>query len=129
MVVDIILSLSLYKPLGIAGLVIGTLAANVVMTALLLRRLRTGFNGRLEGAQTMMITARILVASVIMAAAAWFVWRIIDAILGTSVPAQFVAVGAAIGAGGFIYLRAVLRMNIPEAFQVQDMFLSRLRRA
>ena len=49
MVVDIIVSIALYKPLGIAGLVIGTAAANVVMTALQCRRLRIGFNGRLEG--------------------------------------------------------------------------------
>jgi putative peptidoglycan lipid II flippase len=128
MIVDIIVSLSLYKPLGIAGLVIGTFAANVVMTGLLLRRLRTGFNRKLEGRQTMMITARILVASIIMAASAWAVWRVIDAVLGTSVGAQLVAVGAAAAVGGFIYMRAVLRMNIPEAFQVQQMFLSRLRR-
>ncbi len=58
-VVDIVVSLGLYKPLGIAGLVIGTVAANVVMTALQLHRLRVGFNGRLEGRQTTMITARI----------------------------------------------------------------------
>ena len=36
-VVDIIVSVALYKPLGIAGLVIGTVAANAVMTALQLR--------------------------------------------------------------------------------------------
>ena len=74
MVVDIIVSLSLYKPLGIAGLVIGTLAANVVMTALQVHRLRIGFNGRLEGAQTVMITARILVASALLGAVSWVVW-------------------------------------------------------
>ena len=62
-VVDIIVSLALYKPLGVAGLVIGTVAANVVMAGLQLRRLRIGFNGRLEGAQTTMVTARILVAT------------------------------------------------------------------
>ena len=66
MVVDIIVSVALYKPLGIAGLVIGTAVANVVMTALQWRRLRIGFNGRLEGAQTVMITARILVASALI---------------------------------------------------------------
>ena len=48
MIVDIIVSLALYKPLGIAGPVIGTVVANVVMTWLQLRRLRIGFNGRLE---------------------------------------------------------------------------------
>jgi len=129
MVVDIVVSLSLYKSLGIAGLVIGTFAANVVMTGLQLRRLRIGFNGHMEGRQTMMITARIAAASIVMAAAAWASWRLIDVVLGRSVPAQILSVGVAVGVGGFIYMRAVLRMNIPEAFQVQEMFLSRLRRA
>ena len=129
MIVDIILSLSLYKPLGIAGLVIGTFAANVVMTALLLRRLRVGFNGHIEGAQTMMITARIAVASIILAAVSWVVWYALDRLVGTSIPAQLLSVGAAAAIGGFVYMRAVLRMAIPEAYQVQAMLLSRLRRA
>ena len=65
-VVDIVVSIGLYKPFGIAGLIIGTVAANAVMTALLLQRLRVGFNGRLEGAQTTMITARIMLAALPM---------------------------------------------------------------
>ena len=73
-VVDIIVSVGLYKPLGIAGLIIGTVAANAVMTALQLHRLRIGFNGRLEGAQTTMITARILLASALLAGVSWVVW-------------------------------------------------------
>jgi putative peptidoglycan lipid II flippase len=128
-IVDIVVSLTLYKPLGIAGLVIGTFAANVVMTGLQLRRLRSGFNGRLEGAQTMMITARITAASIILAAVSWGVWDALSHVLGHSVAAQIVEVGAAATIGGFIYMRAVLRMAIPEAHQVQDMLLSRLRRA
>jgi putative peptidoglycan lipid II flippase len=128
-VVDIIVSVGLYKPFGIAGLVIGTFVANALMTALQLRRLRTGFNGQLEGRQTMMITARIAVASVLLAAASWIVWYGLDRALGRSLPAQLVSVGAAAGAGGFIYLRAVLRMGIPEAGQVYRLVLSRFGRA
>ena len=64
MTVDIIVSVALYKPLGIAGLVIGTAAANIVMAYLQFRRLRIGFNGRLELHQTLMISARIMVVSV-----------------------------------------------------------------
>ena len=60
------MSFALYKPLGIAGLVIGTVVANIVMTYLQLARLRRGFNGRLELGQTTMITVRILVATAIM---------------------------------------------------------------
>ena len=77
-VVDIIVSLSLYKPLGIAGLVIGTLAANVVMTALLLTACGVGFNGRLEGAQTTMITVRVCVASALLAVVSYVVWYLLD---------------------------------------------------
>jgi putative peptidoglycan lipid II flippase len=84
MVVDVIVSIALYKPLGIAGLVIGTAAANAVMTALQVRRLKTGFNGRLEGQQTVMITARIVVASALLAGVAWALWKGLDALLGRS---------------------------------------------
>jgi len=68
-VIDVIVSVGLYKPLGIAGLIIGTVVANAVMTFLQVQRLRIGFNGRLEGAQTKMITARILVASALLVVA------------------------------------------------------------
>ena len=79
-VVDLIVSFALYKPLGIAGLVIGTVAANIVMTYLQLARLRRGFNGRLELGQTTMITVRILVATAIMTVVAWLVWKGLDAL-------------------------------------------------
>jgi putative peptidoglycan lipid II flippase len=128
-VVDIVVSVGLYKPFGIAGLVIGTVAANAVMTALQLHRLRVGFNGRLEGAQTTMITSRIAVASAILAGVSWIVWYVLHALLGESLPAQLVAVGAAAGAGLWAYTRMVLAMRIPEAHQVSGLIRARLGRA
>ncbi len=128
-VVDVIVSVALYKPLGIAGLVIGTVAANAVMTVLQLLRLRTGFNGRLEGGQTTMITARIAVASALLAGVSWAVWYVLDAALGQSLPAQIVSVGAAGAAGVWIYTRSVLAMHIPEAHEVNRMIRARLGRA
>jgi putative peptidoglycan lipid II flippase len=128
-VVDIVVSVGLYKPLGIAGLVIGTVVANAVMTALQLHRLRIGFNGRLEGGQTTMITARIAVASVLLAGVSWVVWYALHALLGQSLVAQIVAMGAAGAAGVWIYMRSVLAMHIPEAHQVNRMIRARLGRA
>jgi putative peptidoglycan lipid II flippase len=127
MVVDIIVSLALYKPLGIAGLVIGTVSANVVMTGLQLRRLRVGFNGRLEGAQTMMITARIIVATAILAAVGYLLWKGLDGVLGTSLIAQIISIGIALTAAGTLYARLVLLMGIPEARQIESLILGRLR--
>jgi putative peptidoglycan lipid II flippase len=128
-VVDVIVSVALYKPLGISGLIIGTVAANVVMTALQLRRLRAGLNGRLEGAQTIMITTRILLASALMAAVSWAVWKLFDSVLGGSLPAQIVSLAAAAGAGLLLYMRAVLVMHVPEAHQVSRLIRARLARA
>jgi putative peptidoglycan lipid II flippase len=127
-VVDIIVSLALYKPFGIAGLVIGTAVANMMMTALELNRMRIGFNGRLELDQTAMITIRILVASIITAAIARGVYTLVDAVVGRSVPGQLISVGLAVAAGGFFYARAVLAMRIPEARQIEALILGRLGR-
>jgi putative peptidoglycan lipid II flippase len=124
LIVDIVVSIGLYKPLGIAGLIIGTVAANAVMAWLQYRRLRIGFNGRLEGRQTLMITARILIASALLAGVSYGVWRGLDDLLGVSLIAQIVSVGAAGLAGLLVYMRAVLAMRVPEAHQV-----SRLIRA
>jgi len=129
MVVDVIVSVALYKPLGIAGLVIGTAVANAFMTWLQLRRLRVGFNGRLEGAQTLMITIRILVATAVMAAVALGLWTVVDRVVGRSLPAQIVSVGFAIAAACALYAKLVLAMRIPEARQIEALLVGRLRGA
>ncbi len=127
MAVDVIVSLALYQPLGIAGLVIGTASANAVMTGLQLHRLRVGFGGRLEGTQTLMITVRIAVASAIAAGLAWGLWAVIDQAVGRSVPAQIVSVGVPIAAAYAVYAWLVLAMRIPEARQIEAFVRQRLR--
>ncbi len=126
MVVDLIVSLALYKPLGIAGLVIGTVSANAVMTWLQLRRLRTGFNGRLEGGQTTMITVRILLATAIMAPIGYLIWKGLESALGLSLIAQILSVGVALTVSTVLYAWLVLLMRIPEARQIQALIRSRL---
>ncbi len=127
MVVDLVVSVALYKPLGIAGLVIGTAVANIVMTALQLYRLRIGFNGHLEGGQTLMITVRILIATVIMALIARGVWAVLNSLLGNSLPAQIFEVGLACLAAGALYAKLTLTMRIPEARQIEGLVMGRLR--
>jgi putative peptidoglycan lipid II flippase len=127
-VIDVIVSVGLYKPFGIAGLIIGTVVANAVMTFLQVQRLRIGFNGRLEGGQTTMITARILLASALLAGVSWAVWRLLDDLLGTSLIAQIASVGGAGAAGLFVYVRAVLAMQVPEAHQVHRLIATQLGR-
>ena len=126
-VVDAIVSIALYKPFGIAGLVLGTVTGNVIMMVLQLRRLRAGFSGRLEGAQTLMVTVRILLATVIMAAVAWGLWAGLDRLLGTSLIAQLISVGVPVTVACVLYGKTVLVMRIPEARQIETLILGRLR--
>ncbi len=128
MVVDAIVSIGLYKPLGIAGLVIGTASANIVMAGLQLYRLRIGLNGRLELGQTTMITVRILIATAIVTLMAWLLWDGLDHLLGRSLPAEIFAVGIPLAAAGALYAKLVLVMRIPEARQVQALVMGRVRR-
>jgi putative peptidoglycan lipid II flippase len=128
-VVDIIVSVALYRPFGISGLIIGTVVANALMTALQLQRLRAGFNGRLEGAQTTMITARITLAAALLAGVAFLVWYLLDRLLGRSLAGQLVSLGAAGAAGLYVYARAVLAMRVPEAHQVTRLIRAQLGRA
>ena len=121
-------NLALYKPLGISGLVIGTVAANAVLTWLQLRRLRVGFNGHLEGGQTTMITVRILIAAAIMTPVAYLVWKGLDSALGLSLLAQIIEVGLALTVATVLYSWLVLKMRIPEARQIQSLIHSRITR-
>ena len=126
-IVDLIVSVALYKPLGITGLVLGTVAANVVMTWLQLTRLRKGFNGHLEMGQTTMITARILVATGLVTLLAWLLWKGLDGLLGGSFLAGVVELLIAGVVPALVYARLVLAMRIPEANQVKRLVLGRLR--
>jgi putative peptidoglycan lipid II flippase len=118
MAVNALISLALYKPFGLAGVVIGSVAGTLVMAvsqAILLRKPLGG----IEGARTLMIACRIAVASVLLGAVSYGVWYLLDKLFGRSLPAQVISVGGGISAGIFIYARAVLRMRVTEAHQIR----------
>jgi hypothetical protein len=76
-----------------------------------------------------MITARIAVASVLLGGVSWVVWRLLDGLLGTSLPAQIASMGGAALAGVLVYARAVFAMRVPEAHQVHRLIMTQFGRA
>jgi putative peptidoglycan lipid II flippase len=124
MAVNALISLALYKPFGLAGVVIGSVAGTLVMAVSQAVLLREPLGG-IEGSRTVMITARISVASVLLGGVSYGVWYLLDKLLGRSLPAQIVSVGGGIGSGIYIYARAVLRMRVTEAHQIRRLLLSR----
>ena len=128
LLVNAVISLALYKPFGVAGLVIGTAVASAGMTVLQAVYLRRLLEGSLEGYDLVRALARISVASILLGVASYCTWWLIDDVLGRSLPAELLSVGCAAAAGFWIYMRAVLRMHIAEAEQIQRLVEGRLRR-
>jgi len=127
LVVNAAVSLALYGPLGIGGVVIGTTVSNVAMTLGLGYRLRGELQG-LEVARTLRACALMLAAAALLGGVAYGTWAGLDALLGDSLPAQLVAVGLALALGSAAYALVLLRSNLPEAREIAQLFTRRMGR-
>jgi putative peptidoglycan lipid II flippase len=128
LVVNLVVSIILVGPFGIAGVVVGTAVASAAMTALQAYYLRQELGGRLEGYATTRAIARVSLACVLLAVVSYGLWYVLDGLLGRSLPAQIVSVGTALTAGIVIYSRALLRMRVEEAQQIRALVHERLGR-
>jgi putative peptidoglycan lipid II flippase len=128
LVVNLVVSLALYKPYGIAGLVIGTAVSSLAMVLMQAYALRQQLGGSVEGRRTAIAFGAVAVASVLLGVVAWTTWAVLDSVFGRSVIAQVISVGAAAATGGAAYAASVLWMEIPEARQVRDLLARRLGR-
>jgi len=124
MVVNAVVAFALYKPFGIAGIVIGTVAGTLVMTTAQGWILR-GQLGGIEGARMVAAVVRMLVAAAALAALSYVVWRGLDEALGRSLIAQISSVGAGIAVGAVAYGAAVWLLRVPEARQVARLVRTR----
>ena len=127
--VNAVVSVALYSPFGIAGIVIGTVAGNFAMTLGQARTLRPLLRGSLEGRRTLLAALQMTAASALLGVVSYGVWWGLDDLLGDALLAQVVSVGGALAAGIAVYVAAVLALKIPEARQIQALVAGRLRRA
>jgi putative peptidoglycan lipid II flippase len=128
LVVNAVVSLALYEPLGIGGIVIGTVVGNLAMVLGQARALRPLLHGSLEGRRTLLAGVQMTVAAVLLGAVAFGVWLGLDELLGRSLLAQVVSVGTALVAGTAVYVAAVLALGIEEARQIRQLVAGRFKR-
>jgi putative peptidoglycan lipid II flippase len=126
LVVNLIVSLALYKPYGIAGLVIGTAISSAVMMLVQAHYMRAPLGGSIEGRTTAIHLAAITVAAALLGLVSWIVWAVLDDVFGRSVLGQIISVGGAGVAGAAAFSAAVLWIGLPEARQVRDLIARRL---
>ena len=90
---------------------------------------KKGEKGSIEGRQTAIAAAKIILASAALAGAAWGVWSVVEAAVGDAgVFARLIAVIPAVTAGSVVYVVAVQLMRVPEAAQIRTFVTSRLSR-
>ncbi len=126
LVLNAAVSIGLYKPLGIAGPVLGTVIASASMSlgqALILRRRLHGIEGR----TTLVAILKILIGAVVLAGVTVLVWKGLDALLGRSLLAQVLTVGVALGTGIAAYTLIVLALRLEEAHQIRRLLAGAYR--
>lgn len=125
--VNVIAAAALYKPFGVAGIVLGTVIATVGMTVAQGWMLRPDLGG-IEGRETLEAALYMVAAAALLGVLSWATWDVLDGLLGRALIAQAVSVGVAIGVGLAAYAGLVLAMRLEEARQIRRLFADRLRR-
>jgi putative peptidoglycan lipid II flippase len=126
LLLNVVVSVALAGPFGIAGIVIGTAVSTFAMTVLQAWLLRRELHGRLEASQTLRAIAGMLVAAAALSAVAYAVWWSLDDLLGRSLPAQIVSVGLGLTTGIAMYSGLVLALRVPEAQRIARIVRERL---
>ena len=109
---NVVLYAALYR-VGVWGIPLAISLANVAGTAALLVVLRRRI-GRIDFGNVATAFAKITVASALLAAAAYPVWRLADDALGRSGPAQLASLTAGLVAGAAAYLLAARALRVRE---------------
>ncbi|MFT4036148.1 MAG: murein biosynthesis integral membrane protein MurJ [Patulibacter sp.] len=126
--VNLVVSVALYKPLGIGGIVAGTVAANIAVVTAQVRVLRRRLDGSLGLRQTAGTGARIVLAALLLAAVCVGVDAGVRSVLGDGLLPLTLAIVAALGLGGAAYLAALRLLKVEEALRLEAMVRARLAR-
>ncbi|TMK92925.1 MAG: murein biosynthesis integral membrane protein MurJ [Actinobacteria bacterium] len=113
--------------LGIWGIPLSTSIVNIAGTAALLVLLRRRI-GRIELGETRRSFALVVVASAVLAAVSYPVWRGLDAAVGRSFGGQLVSVVGTLAVGALVYLVSCRLLRVRELDALLSL-RSRLRRA
>jgi putative peptidoglycan lipid II flippase len=104
---------ALFYRFGVWGIPLSTSMVNVAGTAALVLLLRRRL-GRFELGETARAAGLITVASLVLAAVAYPVWRVLDDALGRSSAAQLFSLSVALAAGAGAYLAAARALHVRE---------------
>ena len=123
--VNAIVSAALYGPLGVKGVVLGSVVSTVGMACAQAFYLRRDLGG-IEGTKLLSAAVRIAAATAALAGVSYGVWYGLDDALGRSLVAQAASLGVGILSGVAVYAVAVLALRLEEARQISRLVGGRL---
>ena len=126
--VNVVLNLALVRFMGYRGLALGTSLAALINAAIQLLWLRREIGG-IEGRRVAVSFAKVVVASVLMAAAAWGADVWITAFLpGTELTRRVTRVGITIGVAVAVLAASATVLRVTEFEDARDLVIGRIRR-
>jgi len=112
LVLNVVLYAVFYR-VGVWGIPLAISLANIAAVAMLLVALRRRI-GRIDLRSTTRSFVLVSIASAALAAVSYGVWRVLDDALGRSFAAQLLSLGAALVAGGIVYVVACKALRVHE---------------
>lgn len=120
MVLNIILNIILIKFLGHAGLAIATSMSALICIVLLFNSLKKkiGYFGQDKIIKT---TGKSLISAIVMGVVTYFIYNILDNILGVGFIQEAIALFVSIGIGAIVYGGLVILLKVEEVNIITDM--------
>src|SRR3954454_12038740 len=125
--VNVIVSAALYKPLGVEGVVLGSVISMTGMALAQAWYLRRQLGG-IEGGKIASALVKILISTAALAGTSYAVWYGLDDVLGRRLIVQIISLGVGIVAGLLVYAAAVTVLKLEEARQIARLVGGRLKR-
>jgi putative peptidoglycan lipid II flippase len=125
--INVAVSAALYKPFGVEGVVFGSVVSTSAMALAQAWYLRRTLRG-IEGGKILAASIKILIATAALAGVSYGIWYELDDLLGRSLVAQVLSLGAGILVGLAVYAGAVLALRLDEARQITQLLGGRFRR-
>jgi putative peptidoglycan lipid II flippase len=113
MVLNAVLDAALYIPLGTAGIPLATSIASLASFLALVWYLRREIGG-IGGKRVLDGVLRATVASALLGAFAWCIWRVLDDALGRGLLGQALSMTAALAGALAAYFAAAFALRMPE---------------
>ena len=122
---NIVFNLIAIRVMGHAGLALGTSLSAIVCIILLLFSLKKkiGYFGQ---DKILKATAKAISSAIIMGVTTYFVYKILNSILGEEFIMQIISLSGSIGIGVIVYGTLVVMLKVEEVNIIIDMFKSKL---